>query len=145
MRLIADDIAIATRYFTTLVSLYRGTKDVSMLMQRVMRLRDPRNLVNVINAFSMLRVVAPAELLILLDNRFDAEALRELDGHYLCDLAYSLHAQGDPPTTELFERIVARATEIGTLTEADCANLSAALAAVGQTLPVGIKKIADAE
>lgn len=107
---------------------------------------DPcRNLVNLIAAFSITLQPVPVELLQLIDDRFDAAALGELNGHYLSALAYGVYAQGNPPLPELFGRIAARAVELGGLAEADFANLETALTAAGVPFPPSVQRLPDPE
>jgi hypothetical protein len=141
----SDSPAYAVDVFAkALVALYRQTKDPVLLLKNVATFRDPRSFVYLATRFAFFQTVAPPELLLYLDERIDAAALRELDGHHVCELAYSLHAQGSPPMTDLFERLAARASEIGKLAESDAANLAAALGSIGIPMPPGIVTIPDA-
>lgn len=106
-------------------------------------LRRCRNLVNLVSSFSATQQPVPIELLQLLDDRFDAASLAELDSHYLSSLAYSVFAQGNPPLKDLFGRIAARAVELGGLAEAHYDNLATALAAAGVPFPDKVQRLPD--
>ena len=102
-----------------------------------------RNLVNLVASFASTQQPVPIELLQLLDDKFDAVALSELDSHYLATFAYSVYAQGNPPLTELFHRIASRAAELGGLHESDFHNLTTALSAAGVPVPQNVKCLPD--
>ena len=73
----------------------------------------------------------------------DGAALRDLDGHYLATLAFSISVQGGS-NKAFFESVARRAEALGELEDHDHDNLCAALAKAGVPLPPSVKRVAGA-
>jgi hypothetical protein len=140
-----DDVASCLAYFELLVSYaHHMPKDLKAVTDRVERLLDPANWAMIMNTFAVRGVVAPPEVVGIIERKIAADpaALSLLGGHYLCALAYGLgasKASGDAA----FAAVGARAAALGKLHESDLANLKLGFEAAGKALPEGLVAVPD--